>query len=797
MVLYRIAERVAVVAAVALLLPVAPALAQRALPFTVLTSNADLLNHKLYVEIMYEKPSCSDYQAKFRLEDKSGLKLSVAVDSVLNNAGTYALSADGMSLMRPQAGGYKLRFSLPKGAKASDSIRLCIESHRLAYRCVGCGPGKSDAIFEPDNFNKDCPYKGSDMLACHRRRGAAGNWEGWIQDSRDCKPYRVALMPDGRWWFAQNLAYTKMVENSGNANIGKNSASPSNDNSLWGNYWCVGIPSRGTANATATSGQAACDTYGALYTWNTVMRRNGASPTPDAAQPSTWFSQVQGICPDGWLLPSDFDWGMMLNSVEGCQENSMLQAGGGAPCNHLLTSGTSGKELGARAFSYLKSTLSCPPHLSTVDSSCATAGNGAWIWHRSDKSSKLITPRSLGEDVFGFSMLPSGRRHGSGGSSYFTGTGMYAGFWTSSEYNGGNGYYRYWDATSDNTGSYAAYEGKFHGKSVRCLKNSAGDGKPHILRLQDISGVNTQTATFIAYTTFGATVDWYDAPENGRLLRANSPTYSTNMPIRVYARARDMESGNLSPMSTATATFTYSYSGSSYTILLNPGVYTLTCYGAKGANSTAQGGYGGMVEGDYVTSAKVTAYVFVGGMGQRFNGAGSGGSVGSGIKSGAASGATGGGASDVRVKGADLGNRIIVAGGGGGGGGRGSDTETAGAGGEQEANGKVGGKVHSSNVTSSAWPQGGGGGGGGGFRNGAGGTGGNKYGSGGCRPGLGGATGGAGTGVGNGGAGGASSYYGCSGGGGGGGTHYVGGVKNGVAKNAVNAGDGRVIIKPQ
>lgn len=43
-----------------------------------------------------------------------------------------------------------------------------------------------------------------------------------------------------------------------------------------------------------------CETYGGLYLWNTIM--NGESSTDNAP------SGVQGICPDGWHLPSDQEW---------------------------------------------------------------------------------------------------------------------------------------------------------------------------------------------------------------------------------------------------------------------------------------------------------------------------------------------------------------------------------------------------------------------------------------------------------------------------------------------------------
>lgn len=55
-----------------------------------------------------------------------------------------------------------------------------------------------------------------------------------------------------------------------------------------GNSWCY---ENNTAN---------CDVYGRLYDWETIM--NGESSSNSVP------SGVQGICPDGWHLPSDEEW---------------------------------------------------------------------------------------------------------------------------------------------------------------------------------------------------------------------------------------------------------------------------------------------------------------------------------------------------------------------------------------------------------------------------------------------------------------------------------------------------------
>jgi uncharacterized protein (TIGR02145 family) len=57
-----------------------------------------------------------------------------------------------------------------------------------------------------------CPYQGSDLYIdathlCQQRTSGAQNWEAWIKDTRDNELYRIVLMPDNKWWLAQNLKY--------------------------------------------------------------------------------------------------------------------------------------------------------------------------------------------------------------------------------------------------------------------------------------------------------------------------------------------------------------------------------------------------------------------------------------------------------------------------------------------------------------------------------------------------------------------------------------------------------------
>lgn len=267
-------------------------------------------------------------------------------------------------------------------------------------------------------------------------------------------------------------------------------------------------------------------------------------------------------------------------------------------------------------------------------------------------------------------------------------------------------------------------------------------------------------------------------------------------------------------------TQTLSYTGSAQTFTL-PNLctnqVTITCFGASGAAGSANsgsgspggaGGNGARVSGIYNMTSGTVLNIFVGGAGTASLGGFNGGGNGASSNSGA-----GGGASDVRISGVGLGNRVIVAGGGGGGGNGGcySSALPGGNGGNSGVNG--------SNGTNSL--AGGGGFGGSGSTGGAAGTGcsfasgtvgGNGAsgtgGSGGngvavCSAGFNTSGGGGGGGYvgGGGGGGGTAGTFSCTlndtggGGGGAGGTSYTSpAATNTVISNGINSGNGYVVV---
>ena len=134
----------------------------------------------------------------------------------------------------------------------------------------------------------------------------------------------------------------------------------------------------------------------------------------------------------------------------------------------------------------------------------------------------------------------------------------------------------------------------------------------------------------------------------------------------------------------STDTCTFSYTGGDQTWTVPAGVTTASfdVQGAQGGNvetspgvSYTTGGLGGEATADLSVSPGATATVVVGGQGGSASGCGGGGAGAGGFNGGAAGGMTGpsscpgaggGGASDVRIGGTALSDRVLIGGGGGG-----------------------------------------------------------------------------------------------------------------------------------
>ena len=169
-----------------------------------------------------------------------------------------------------------------------------------------------------------------------------------------------------------------------------------------GSSWCYG------------NDPANCETYGRLYNWETIM--NGAPSS------STVPSGVQGICPDGWHIPSDMEWCILTQEID--------------PTMNCNASGWSGTDAGVK----MKS----------------TTGWNSSSWN----------PNGNGTNESGFTGRPAGQRNTNG---TFSTMGELANFWTSTEYDGYEAWYR-------NLVNYDVYVDRWHyyktyGFSVRCVRD--------------------------------------------------------------------------------------------------------------------------------------------------------------------------------------------------------------------------------------------------------------------------------------------------------------------------------------
>jgi len=158
--------------------------------------------------------------------------------------------------------------------------------------------------------------------------------------------------------------------------------------------------------------QANCDTYGRLYDWATAMALDQSCNKEECADQIQ--SKHRGICPSGWHIPSNEDWGKLLHYVDGTSDTYSL-----------YTSYTAGGKLKAK-------------------SGWNEGGNGT--------------------DDFGFSTLPGGTY-----LSFFLNVGSQGFWWSSNELGAYNAYSRWMYYKSEYVSwSYGSKDQLF---SVRCLKD--------------------------------------------------------------------------------------------------------------------------------------------------------------------------------------------------------------------------------------------------------------------------------------------------------------------------------------
>jgi hypothetical protein len=154
----------------------------------------------------------------------------------------------------------------------------------------------------------------------------------------------------------------------------------------------------------------------------------------------------RGICPVNWHVPTDNEWGIILDGIE--------DDGTGTGTHHQNANSTG--YIGTNAGKYGKSACTVPDN-STSGNTYVNDDNANWYYHT-----------NKGNDKYGFRVLPSGYRNYDG--FHFYGRGSNAYFWSSSAYSSTYAWdqnFNYKNATVSRN-----YNNRSYGSSVRCIRDS-------------------------------------------------------------------------------------------------------------------------------------------------------------------------------------------------------------------------------------------------------------------------------------------------------------------------------------
>ena len=108
---------------------------------------------------------------------------------------------------------------------------------------------------------------------------------GTLNDERDGQIYKTVKIGD-QWWMAENLNYEAA---SGSYCYGETKSDPKTEN---------------------------CATYGRLYIWSTAVGMS-EDECVYGSYCSLLRGNVQGICPDGWHIPTYDEWRVLIIAVGG------------------------------------------------------------------------------------------------------------------------------------------------------------------------------------------------------------------------------------------------------------------------------------------------------------------------------------------------------------------------------------------------------------------------------------------------------------------------------------------------
>lgn len=273
------------------------------------------------------------------------------------------------------------------------SVNFLIGVHTTDYWPTGCFHGKIDDI-----KIYDIALTESEIQDLYSENGWTGNETVTDYDGNVYNTVQIG----NQTWMAKNLKTTHYTNGTEITLV--------ESNSTWDALTETDIAYCYYDNSTINA-----DTYGALYTWAAAMNGSGSSNTNP--------SGVQGVCPDGWHLPSDEE----LKELE-------------------LFLGMSQADVDATGWR------------GTNEGSKLVGNSGLWTNGTLESNAEFGTS--------GFLALPAGYRHYNG---TFNGLSSHAYFWSSAEYNSSVAWRR--SLYYNNSDVDRNYDSKDYGFSVRCVKD--------------------------------------------------------------------------------------------------------------------------------------------------------------------------------------------------------------------------------------------------------------------------------------------------------------------------------------
>jgi uncharacterized protein (TIGR02145 family) len=270
--------------------------------------------------------------------------------------------------------------------------------------------------------------------------------------------YTIGYFGDAGCWMTQNLRSTQYDDDEGTTlEMG---ASTYTDEAKYYNYPGLAATDTDRKNELSTE---QLEAYGLLYTWTAASGRTDNIRDNDGGQDgvslpgygnkaSTTADYHQGICPDGWHLPSDYEWSQLEIEIALHPEKYSSQK-----TPYVFTNSSTYDNL------YTQS-------IWRPGSGSNENETDKRYWGRQMKSQTSVNGQpsngtSNERNKNGFDVLLVGIVQSSGTANNY---GSYAFFWSSSSY-ATYGVTRH--LLGGNTGMYRVFNGRGYLFSVRCKKN--------------------------------------------------------------------------------------------------------------------------------------------------------------------------------------------------------------------------------------------------------------------------------------------------------------------------------------